>query len=236
MPGVCPQCGIAYCKWKPDNNAGRVPESDELNDNFTVEPVLPLRQRLKQRLLEVPEQVQTIHWWGRLLLLCVLTFWGSYFAMGGINWESIGGSFMHNINLPFHEFGHVLFSPFGNFMMILGGSLFQLTMPLGLMLAFIIMRRDTFAASVMLWWSGQNFIDVSPYIADARSRALPLIRGASEAYHDWGNLLSMTGTLEQTELYARCSFNVGVVLILLSLMWGGWLVMRQYQQLRKQQA
>jgi hypothetical protein len=29
------------------------------------------------------------------------------------------------INLPFHEAGHILFSPFGDFLMTLGGSLTQ---------------------------------------------------------------------------------------------------------------
>ena len=32
---------------------------------------------------------------------------------------------MHLINLVFHEAGHILFAPFGSFMMSLGGSLLQ---------------------------------------------------------------------------------------------------------------
>jgi hypothetical protein len=40
---------------------------------------------------------------------------------------------------------------------------------------------------MMLWWSGQNFIDVSPYIADAPTRYLPLISGI-DITHDWWNV------------------------------------------------
>lgn len=235
MPGVCPHCGIAYNKWKRkaqfDSASSR--RSHRVSDVSQSHP--SIIKRCLSRLLEQPEQISPAKWWMNLVVYGCFFLWGWSFILGGIDWETIGSSFLHNVNLPFHEFGHVLFRPFGNFMMILGGSLFQLMMPLGLLIVFIFKRRDTFAASIMLWWSGQNFIDISPYIADARSRALPLIRGASESYHDWGNLLTMTGKLEQTEYYAGLSFSMGVLLILLSLMWGGWLVVLQYQQLRKQQ-
>lgn len=231
MAGVCPQCGIAYSKWKPTPESVDNATASAAPDPFSIEPILPLTTRLRNRLLEVPEQVDSLAFWGRVGLFAAFFVWGWSFILGGIDWRSIGGSFLHNVNLPFHEFGHVLFSPFGRFMMILGGSLFQVLMPLGLMLAFIIQRRDTFAASIMLWWSAQNFIDVSPYIADAPNRAIPLIRGMSEDYHDWGNLLSMTGTLNSAVTYASLSFGIGVILMLLSFCWSGYLLLRQHRHL-----
>src|SRR3954462_1087916 len=39
-------------------------------------------------------------------------------------------SFVHLINLVFHESGHIIFSPFGEFMTVLGGSLMQILIPL----------------------------------------------------------------------------------------------------------
>ncbi|GGB97827.1 hypothetical protein GCM10011352_24920 [Marinobacterium zhoushanense] len=231
IEGVCPQCSIAYSKWKPDT--APVDKSAEPVEpgRFTLEPVVPFTARIVSRLLEVPEQVDSLTFWGRVGLYIAFFIWGWSFILGGIDWISIGGSFLHNANLPFHEFGHVLFSPFGRYMGILGGSLFQVLMPLGLMLAFILQRRDTFAASIMLWWCGQNFIDVSPYIADAPYRAIPLIRGMSEDYHDWGNLLSMGGTLDRAATYASLWFGTGVVLLLLSFGWGGYLLYRQHRNL-----
>ncbi|UUZ56986.1 hypothetical protein LP419_19980 [Massilia sp. H-1] len=90
---------------------------------------------------------------GRALAWCAFALWALWFTLHGVDWEVIGGSFLHSIILPFHEFGHVLFMPFGRFMAILGGSLFQVLMPLGLMLAFLFKQRDTFGASAMLWWA-----------------------------------------------------------------------------------
>ena len=40
-------------------------------------------------------------------------------------------------NLVFHEAGHVIFSPLGRFMTVLGGSLFQILVPLLCMVAFL---------------------------------------------------------------------------------------------------
>ncbi|WP_229721857.1 hypothetical protein [Marinobacterium nitratireducens] len=233
MAGICPQCGIAYSKWKksPVSAQERSPPSEP--ENFSIEPLEPLSKRVLYRLLEVPDTVDSMAFWGRVALFIAFFIWGWSFILGGIDWRSIGGSFLHNANLPFHEFGHVLFRPLGRFMTILGGSLFQVMMPLGLMLAFILQRRDTFAASIMLWWSGQNFIDVSPYIADAPYRALPLIMGMGEDAHDWGNLLAMTGSLHRAGLYAGLSFGTGVVLMLLSFCWGGYLLYRQHRNLNR---
>jgi len=227
-PGICPSCGIAYLKYL--ERATDTPFAEDSVGRRRPRRS-PRAEALWPRLIDtvtaVPERVDATSFWGRIGLYALFFVWGWSFILGGIDWESIGGSFLHNANLPFHEFGHVLFAPFGRFLAILGGSLFQVLMPLGLMLAFIIARRDNFAASVMLWWSGQNFIDVSPYIADARYREIPLIRGIDESHHDWGNLLTMTDALGQAESLARLAFGCGVALMLLSFLWGAWLLVRQ---------
>jgi hypothetical protein len=62
----------------------------------------------------------------------------------------IVSSLMHNVDLVFHEAGHVVFRPFGRFMTILGGSLAQLLMPLIVMVAFVTTNRDNFGASIGL--------------------------------------------------------------------------------------
>ena len=43
-----------------------------------------------------------------VVLLAGLALWTLWFAANGIDWEVIGGSFLHNANLAFHEFGHLL--------------------------------------------------------------------------------------------------------------------------------
>ncbi len=224
-PLICPACGIAYNKWIA-RQKGEIPQptrilgSNDEDDNSSF-------QNLMVAITIVPERVEPVEFYARAITLSGLFFWGLKFIFGGIDWEVIMGSFMHNINLPFHEFGHVLFMPFGKFMHILGGSLFQVALPFGLMLAFIFQRRDNFAASVMLWWTGQSFIDVSPYIADANYRLLPLVGGASEEFHDWGNLLTMMNLLGSAQKIAHLSYGIGAFLILLSFVWGAYILFLQ---------
>jgi hypothetical protein len=221
--GVCPSCGIAYQKYL-DRQRGVAPVA-AIEADLEVVPT-PI-EWLKLRMLELPPQVDGVTLGARAAAWCAFALWTIWFTIHGVNWETIGGSFLHNVILPFHEFGHVLFSPFGRFMAILGGSLFQVLMPLGLMVAFILKQREPFGASVMLWWAGQSLVDLSPYIADAVERGLPLVGGAGEASHDWGNLLTMTGMLGHTQGLARTCFALGVLAMLAGLAWGAKLLYLQ---------
>lgn len=225
---VCPACGIAYHKWIERTR----PENAPPKTNVTFTQPESWLAMIVRTATEVPETVDLAALIGRAATLLALSIWGGYFIAAGIDWEVIGGSFMHHINLPFHEFGHVLFSPFGRFMHILGGSLFQVLLPLGLMFAFIVQRQDTFAASVMLWWTGQSLIDLAPYIADARYRGLPLVGGMSEEFHDWGNLLTMMNALNSTQSVARFDFSLGAVLIVFASAWGAYVLYRQKKNLQ----
>lgn len=221
VEGVCPACGIAYRKWKGDAPPQPSPTMDDDREKYTF------AQKLWGTLTYVPDNVDAPSFWGRVVLLGLFGLWGLSFIFHGVDWEYIGGSFMHNINLAFHEFGHVLFSPFGRFMMILGGSLFQIMMPLIALFCFSLQMRDNFAAAIMLWWTGQSFVDVAPYIADAKYRALPLIRGMGEEYHDWGNLLTMMNRIDSAATYANIAFVIGSGLMLLSYCWAAWILLQQ---------
>jgi hypothetical protein len=117
------------------------------------------------------------------------------------------------LNFGIHELGHVLFTVFGDFMRILGGSLFQCLFPL-LWLGAFLQKKWYFAASLCLSWLGINLFDVSVYVADARARLLPLAtgfaglseQGNDEFYdqaHDWYQILSRTGHLESDLALAR---------------------------------
>ncbi len=236
--GICPACGIAYAKWQarrggsarpaepvPASPGQAAPEEDDHG---------PLLARLRQQLLEVPERVEPAAFWGRAALLAALALWSVKFIVNGIDWESIGGSFLHGANLAFHEFGHLFFRPFGEFMGILGGSLFQVLLPLALLAVFAVRQRDNFAAAVALWWCGQNFVDLAPYIRDAEYRVLPLVGGGGEESHDWGNLLSMLDAVDSCYALARTSFTLGALVMLAALAWGAYLLVLQRAQQRAQ--
>ena len=232
-PDICPNCGIVYSKFIAKQTQENLPDDSESESDtqIEVEETLTLSKQLAAAFFYVPERIDAGAFWTRVACLVAFTIWGGYFITAGVSWEKIGSSFMHLINLPFHEFGHILFMPLGEFMMILGGSLFQVLLPLALMCVFVFNQRDTFAGSIMLWWCGQSFIDVSPYIADAQYRALPLVGGGGEESHDWGNLLTMMNALDSTHTVANCSFGIGTILIITALVWGGLVLKVQQKNL-----
>jgi hypothetical protein len=123
---------------------------------------------------------------------------------------------LSEIDLAVHEFGHMLFMPFGiqflgSTMMILGGSLTQVAFPLIFFGYFLrkhddAPRRDLFAAMVCLWWSAINLLDVSIYCADSRAGELMLLDGLTGKEsdgHDWNNLLTTWGLLDHDTVIAR---------------------------------
>ncbi len=224
LAGTCPACGIAYNKYRARASFAKPPAVE-------AHPRGLMLAQLREHFMQVPEPTDSLMFWGRLMLACIFALWGASFIVAGVDWEAIGGSFLHNVNLPFHEFGHLLFIPFGHFMSILGGSLFQILLPLIFLFAFSFKQKDNFAASIMLWWCGQNFIDVSPYIKDAPYRALPLIRGMGEDAHDWGNLLTMTDSLDSATAIANTSFAIGSLLIIAAIAWAGALLFKMKQHL-----
>jgi hypothetical protein len=144
-----------------------------------------------------------------------------------------GQSFLHLVNLPFHEAGHILFSPFGRFLGVLGGSLMQLLVPLAVTGAFV-WRRNPFGGAVGLWWLGESFLDLAPYIGDARAGQLPLLGGVTgsevEDYHDWEVILRQLGWLKHDMTLARLAHVLGAVLILLALLWAGVILLRQLRR------
>jgi hypothetical protein len=182
------------------------------------------------------EDVNPLSLAARACLWLWLALWTLGFLRRGMDAEHLMGSFMHLVHLPFHEAGHVLLMPFGRFVMTLGGSLFQVAVPLLCGGVFLVKTRDAFAASVTLWWAGQSLMDLAPYIADARALQLPLLGGRTGAEvegHDWEYLLQTLGWLRWDVALGRLSFALGALLLLLALGWGGLILQRQYRSLAR---
>jgi hypothetical protein len=108
--------------------------------------------------------------------------------------------------------------------------------PLTCLLAFIFKTRDTFAASVSLWWLGENFIDLAPYINDARNLTLILLGGVTgrdvDDYHDWEFILRKLGWLQYDHALAGFVDIIGKSLMICSIAWGGFLFIKQYKTRR----
>jgi hypothetical protein len=126
------------------------------------------------------------------------------------------GTLLDGVDLAIHETGHLVFGPFGEFIGFAGGTLFQLIMPATFVLYFA-RRGDEHAASVALWWVGQNCGHVAYYVADARAMELPLVGGGE---HDWNYLLGELGLLQRDQSISHAIVAAGVLLVLGSAAWG----------------
>src|SRR5258705_241221 len=124
--GVCPGCGLVFAKWVSRTlGATRLPREEaeaEGNGNGVG--------ALVARLIYVEPRTDPIYFWGRVAAYVLFFVWGWYFILLDFRSNEIGHSFMHRVDLVFHEAGHIVFMPFGSFMMILGGTLGQLLMPI----------------------------------------------------------------------------------------------------------
>ena len=130
---------------------------------------------------------------------------------------------MHGSLLIFHEAGHVLFMPFGEFMMVLGGSLFQLLVP-AFFVGYFARRRDWFATCFAALYLAASLVDVAVYIADARAGELPLITG-DRSSHDWTFLLIELEMLDRDiaiGAFVKAIANTLFWLALLAGLWFGW--------------
>lgn len=182
------------------------------------------------------DAVNPFYFAGRCSLFLLLAGWGWRFMTASIDSNYAGESVLHLVNLPFHEAGHVFFSPFGRFMMVLGGTLGQLLMPLICAGTLLLKTRDAFAASVALWWTAENFMDIAPYINDARALELILLGGVTGQEvegHDWEYLLGSLGWLRYDHALAHLAQWVGITLMITALFWGGTLLLRQYRILHR---
>lgn len=130
-------------------------------------------------------------------------------------------SFMHLINLPFHEAGHIIFSPLGRFMAILGGSLTQVLVPAVCAVVLYFETRDAFGAALCVSWVGENLLDLAPYINDARALQLMLLGGPANAVegHDWEALLGSLGWLHLDHTLSHAAHLIGATLMVAALAW-----------------
>ncbi len=225
----CFRCGIIFAKYRPV--VAKAPPASSTPSFGRFEWLLTA----KHWLIESDTTTDSMTFYGRAAVFAVMVWWGWAFIITPLETNYTGESFLHLINLPFHEAGHVIFTPFGRFMMFLGGSLGQVLMPVVCLVTFLVKTRDPFGASAALWWTAESMMDIAPYINDARALDLLLLGGVTGREtdgHDWENILSMLGWLSYDHRLAHLCYDVGIALMLLSFVWGAMLLVRHYRRFR----
>ncbi|MDI1292670.1 MAG: zinc ribbon domain-containing protein [Methylobacter sp.] len=233
---ICPHCGIVfekYLKYHPEQSARQDAQS-VIVTLYEEDDTKPLSQILFHEM----QQTTLADFIGRAIILAGLIIWSWQLISAPIESNAVGNSFLHRVNLPFHEAGHIIFRPFGAFITSLGGTLGQLLMPSICTGVLLLKTRDPFGASVALWWVGENFLDIAPYMNDARAGQLPLLGGnfghsAPYGFHDWQYLLTESGLLQYDHFLAKAVFVIGSAIMLLSLLWSGLLLVKRYKGMNR---
>lgn len=124
-----------------------------------------------------------------------------------------------------HEFGHLFFAPFGDFMAVAGGSLMQLLVPLA---AMVLLWRhgDFFGVVVGGTWLASSLVDLAVYVGDARAYDLDLVGFGENAVHDWAWLLGRAGALQHDLQLAAMARGLGVLILAVSFLSGAWLCLQ----------
>jgi len=88
---------------------------------------------------------------------------------------------LDDMNLAFHEAGHLIFGFLGSTLGLYGGTIGQLFFPTTVTVSF---PRQKDAAGMFggVIWFCENLLNIARYAADARAQELPLLGGT----HDWG--------------------------------------------------
>jgi predicted RNA-binding Zn-ribbon protein involved in translation (DUF1610 family) len=225
LPAACPACGVILAKVALARRgvapARSVGAEQDVGENVA--------RRLAARLFELPERVDRTRWWLRVVLLAALALWGLALVRLDVRSGEMGASFLHGVLLVFHEAGHVLFSPFGEWLSILGGTLGQLLMPAVVIGAFLWRNRDPFGAAVGLWLLGVSLLDVAPYMVDALDPKLMLLSGGTgeEGGHDWIALFESMGLLRQAQRIGVATHALGALVVGLALAWAARLLWLQ---------
>jgi hypothetical protein len=148
----------------------------------------------------------------KLIFACIAGLYFLWCAWNPYEWHLIDGA-----NLLIHEAGHLFFRPLGEFMMIAGGSLFQVIMP-AIFVGYFLRQKNYYSAAMVLFWVGESILNVSVYAGDSLALQLPLI-GGEDSLHDWNYMLEHLGMLKSTPKIAGFIRLIGTVVIVFAFVW-----------------
>lgn len=230
LPVACPRCGIILAKVAA---LGRIDDVGDASGEVHASRWRQLTAELGEAARYVPQQVSPATFRGRSLLWLLFLAWGVRLIWMDYRTGGIGESFLHGPLLVFHEAGHVIFSPFGELMTVLGGTLAQLLLPAIMAAALLIRNRDPFGAALGVWLLGVSVLDVAPYVYDALRPQLILLGGhtGEQGGHDWMYLLGEVGLRQHARTLGWLTHKAGALLVLLALGWSGWILLQQRTRL-----
>jgi len=124
--------------------------------------------------------------------------------------------------VPIHEGGHLLFGYFGHWLMVAGGTLLQLGVPVMLAVYFTFQRQATGTAFCAFFF--ENCLNVATYMADSRRMELQYVTVGDPdlAEHDWATMFTQMGVLEYDTKIAAVVRAIGWLGMIAVVVWLWW--------------
>lgn len=232
-PAACPACGVILAKVALAASA-QAPEAARTAPQAILVTDPP--RGATSLIFRVPDRVSKENWIARIATLAAFSIWTwAIFASIDIRHGEAGSFILWAVLTPFHEAGHYLiFRWFGQFIMILGGTLGQHLMPLTCAAALLLQRRDPFGASLFMWLFGFSLVMMAVYMYDAFDPQIMLLDGRTGAEsdgHDWQNIFGDLGLLPRARGIGIFFGWAGRAVMTGALVWGAWLLWLQRERL-----
>lgn len=157
--------------------------------------------------------------------LIIILAGGLGFGSGPVN---VSAQLIDTFGLIVHEGGHFLMSWAGDFIHTFGGTLFEVGVPAGLAIWFLLSNCYRLGACALAWMSVALF-SVARYAGDAQDLELNLL-GASGSLedkmigHDWYNMLGSLGLLDSTPVVSDVIWSMALVAGLAAIALSSWAV------------
>jgi hypothetical protein len=134
--------------------------------------------------------------------------------------ERSGFLLIDYVFVPIHEGGHLLFSYFGHTLMVAGGTLLQLGVPLMLAVYFAFQRQAT-GVAFSAFFLFENFLNVATYMADSRRMELQYVTVGDPdfAEHDWAAMFTQMGVLQYDTKIAAVVRAIGWLGMIAVVIW-----------------
>lgn len=221
----CPKCGAYYAKSNAEKSSVATPleeisNAQEKEEKFTLWSAL---------ILEIKNWCIGRFW---MVRIPVLLYFAYILVRKLYDWQSY--TIFDGINLGIHEMGHPMFSAFGRWMSVAGGTILQCIAPLASMIV-LGKQRDYFGITFCFAWLATNLIGISVYMSDATDLELNLVTIGGggppvpkEEMHDWHILFDSMGLLLYDKPIGSFVYWLGILTLLASIILGAILVYWMY--------
>ncbi|HEY4478512.1 MAG TPA: hypothetical protein VI775_01585 [Candidatus Paceibacterota bacterium] len=146
---------------------------------------------------------------GKLIVAILAMFYSAYYLQNTNEWHIIDA-----FNLIIHEAGHTFLFFTSELIHASAGTIFQIMCPI-IFIIYFYTKRDYFSSSILVFWLGQNIINVSIYASDAMRMQLPLL-GGNTTGHDWNYILNTLGILQYADKVGYYLYGIGILTMIIA--------------------